>query len=99
MSMKRGIYETDYGNSAYVSGPRAELGTDMDNEIRDHHYVEFSEWDQPYGASDGYWFRKCVYARKVDLIEGSMQVVTAAGQARWFGPVKDVRIVPCNRQV
>ncbi len=27
---KRGIYETDYGNSAYVSGPKARRAWDLD---------------------------------------------------------------------
>lgn len=27
---KKGIYETDYGNSAYVSGPRARTAWDLD---------------------------------------------------------------------
>ena len=28
--MKRGIYETDYGNAAYVSGPKAKSAYDID---------------------------------------------------------------------
>lgn len=28
--LKRGIYETTYGNAAYVSGPRAETAFDLD---------------------------------------------------------------------
>ena len=28
--MKRGIYETDYGNAAYVSGPKAKTAYDLD---------------------------------------------------------------------
>ena len=28
--MKRGIYETSYGNAAYVSGPRAKTAWDLD---------------------------------------------------------------------
>ena len=28
--MKRGIYETEYGNTAYVSGPKARTAWDMD---------------------------------------------------------------------
>ena len=29
--MKRGIYETTYGNAAYVSGPRAQTAWDLDS--------------------------------------------------------------------
>ena len=28
--MKRGIYETEYGNAAYVSGPKAKTAYDLD---------------------------------------------------------------------
>jgi len=28
--MKRGIYETEYGNAAYVSGPKASTAYDLD---------------------------------------------------------------------
>jgi hypothetical protein len=28
--MKRGIYETEYGNAAYVSGPSAKTAYDLD---------------------------------------------------------------------
>jgi len=28
--MKRGIYETTYGNAAYVSGPKAKTAYDLD---------------------------------------------------------------------
>ena len=28
--LKRGIYETSYGNSAYVSGPKAKTAYDLD---------------------------------------------------------------------
>lgn len=28
--MTRGIYETEYGNAAYVSGPRAKTAWDLD---------------------------------------------------------------------
>ena len=28
--MKRGIYETTYGNAAYVSGPKAKTAFDLD---------------------------------------------------------------------
>ena len=28
--MKRGIYETEYGNAAYVSGPKAKTAWDLD---------------------------------------------------------------------
>jgi len=28
--MKRGIYETTYGNAAYVSGPKAQTARDLD---------------------------------------------------------------------
>jgi hypothetical protein len=28
--LKRGIYETDYGNVAYVSGPKAKTAYDLD---------------------------------------------------------------------
>ena len=28
--MKRGIYETEYGNAAYVSGPKARTAYDLD---------------------------------------------------------------------
>lgn len=28
--MKRGIYETEYGNSAFVSGPKAKTAYDLD---------------------------------------------------------------------
>jgi hypothetical protein len=28
--MKRGVYETTYGNAAYVSGPKAKLAWDID---------------------------------------------------------------------
>jgi len=30
MKLTRGIYLTDYGNAAYVSGPRAKLARDID---------------------------------------------------------------------
>jgi hypothetical protein len=29
-SLKRGIYETTYGNAAYVSGPKAKTAYDLD---------------------------------------------------------------------
>jgi len=28
--MKRGVYQTEYGNAAYVSGPKARLAFDLD---------------------------------------------------------------------
>jgi hypothetical protein len=28
--LRRGIYETDYGNAAYVSGPKAKTAYDLD---------------------------------------------------------------------
>ena len=28
--MKKGIYETEYGNAAYVSGPKAKTAWDLD---------------------------------------------------------------------
>lgn len=30
MELKRGIYETSYGNAAYVSGPKAKTAYDLD---------------------------------------------------------------------
>jgi hypothetical protein len=30
LNLKRGIYETDYGNAAYVSGPKAKTAYDLD---------------------------------------------------------------------
>ena len=30
MILKRGIYETEYGNAAYVSGPKAKSAYDLD---------------------------------------------------------------------
>ena len=30
MELKRGIYETTYGNAAYVSGPKAKTAFDLD---------------------------------------------------------------------
>ena len=32
--MKRGIYETTYGNAAYVSGPNAKTAWDLDMQER-----------------------------------------------------------------
>lgn len=32
--MKRGIYETSYGNAAYVSGPSAKTAWDLDMQER-----------------------------------------------------------------
>jgi hypothetical protein len=32
--MKRGIYETNYGNAAYVSGPSAKTAYDLDMGVR-----------------------------------------------------------------
>lgn len=32
--MKRGIYETEYGNAAYVSGPSAKSAFDLDMQER-----------------------------------------------------------------
>jgi hypothetical protein len=32
--MKRGIYETTYGNAAYVSGPKAKTAWDLDSAER-----------------------------------------------------------------
>jgi len=32
--MKRGIYETTYGNAAYVSGPKAKTAYDLDSAER-----------------------------------------------------------------
>ena len=32
--MKRGIYETSYGNAAYVSGPKAKTAWDLDMQER-----------------------------------------------------------------
>ena len=32
--MKRGIYETEYGNAAYVSGPKAKSAFDLDSAER-----------------------------------------------------------------
>ncbi len=32
--MKRGIYETSYGNAAYVSGPSAKTAFDLDMQER-----------------------------------------------------------------
>ena len=29
-TLKRGVYETEYGNAAYVSGPRAKSAFDLD---------------------------------------------------------------------
>lgn len=30
MGLKKGIYETEYGNAAYVSGPKAKTAWDLD---------------------------------------------------------------------
>lgn len=32
--LKRGIYETEYGNAAYVSGPKAKTAYDLDSAER-----------------------------------------------------------------
>jgi len=32
--LKRGIYETDYGNACYVSGPKAKTAWDLDMQER-----------------------------------------------------------------
>lgn len=34
MILKRGIYETVYGNTAYVSGPKAKTAYDLDSAER-----------------------------------------------------------------
>lgn len=31
MGLKRGLYETEYGNVAYVSGPHAKTAKDLDS--------------------------------------------------------------------
>ena len=45
--MKRGIYETEYGNAAYVSGPSAKTAWDLDMRER-----------IPVGMVTGKWLRK-----------------------------------------
>lgn len=34
MELKKGIYETEYGNAAYVSGPKAKTAWDLDSAER-----------------------------------------------------------------
>ncbi len=48
--MKRGIYETSYGNAAYVSGPSAKSAYDLDmaeripiSEVREDRFIRKAE--------------------------------------------------------
>lgn len=48
--MKRGIYETTYGNAAYVSGPKAKTAYDLDmaeripvTEVREDKFIRKAE--------------------------------------------------------
>lgn len=48
--LKRGIYETSYGNAAYVSGPKAKTAYDLDmgeripmSEVNPHKWIRKAE--------------------------------------------------------
>ena len=56
--MERGIYKTEYGNAAYVSGPKARTAWDIDMGERVPIEMVTSEWireaepqDKPYNAN------------------------------------------------
>lgn len=55
IKMKRGIYETTYGNAAYVSGPNAKYAYDLDmaervpmSEVTDKWIRKAESTDSPY---------------------------------------------------
>lgn len=49
--LKRGVYETEYGNSAYVSGPNARTAWDLDARTRvPIEMIDESTWRE---ANDG----------------------------------------------
>ena len=50
--MKRGIYETDYGNAAYVSGPKAKTAYDLDMGERVSIQVVTDKWIRKAEPSD-----------------------------------------------
>lgn len=57
--MKRGIYETIYGNTAYVSGPKAKTAFDLDmgeripiSEVTQMFVRKAEPTDKPYRYSD-----------------------------------------------
>ena len=52
MALKRGIYETDYGNAAYVSGPKAKSAYDLDMGERVPIEVVTDKWLRKAEPSD-----------------------------------------------
>lgn len=44
LKLKRGIYETEYGNAAYVSGPNAKSAYDLDMAERIPITMVTSKW-------------------------------------------------------
>ena len=50
--MKRGIYETDYGNAAYVSGPKAKIAYDLEMGERVSIDVVTDKWIRKAEPSD-----------------------------------------------
>ncbi len=49
---KRGIYYTDYGNAAYVSGPKAKTAFDLDMQERIPIMLVTDRWIRPAEPGD-----------------------------------------------
>lgn len=49
---KRGIYETEYGNSVYVSGPNAKTGYDLDSGERVPIALVSHKFKRPVGKGE-----------------------------------------------
>lgn len=50
--MRRGIYETEYGNAAYVSGPKAKTAWDLDSAEHIPIYMVTSKWIRKAESGD-----------------------------------------------
>lgn len=57
MGLKRGIYETEYGNAAYVSGPKAKTAFDLDSAERIPMVLVTSRWIRKAEPEDRPSFR------------------------------------------
>jgi hypothetical protein len=51
-NLKRGIYETEYGNAALVSGPKAKTAFDLDMGERIPMDMVLSKWIRPAEQQD-----------------------------------------------
>lgn len=56
-SLKRGVYETEYGNAAYVAGPKAKTAYDLDMAERIPMAMVTAKWIRKVEPTDSPAYR------------------------------------------